>query len=130
MLRLLICGDREWKDEKLIRKILTTVHDKILCVIEGECRGADLLGREAAESLQIPIMAFPANWKYIGRAAGPIRNGSMLNLGKPDRVLAFHDLIDTSRGTKNMLKLAQKANIRYFVVSHAKDTVPSSFWKR
>ncbi len=129
MFRLLIYGDREWKDGKLIREILKPVHNKILCVIEGECRGADLLAREAAESLAIPIMAFPANWKYMHKSAGPVRNSTMLNLGKPDRALAFHDCIDTSKGTRNMLDQLKKANVPSLVVSHANDEVPISFWK-
>ncbi len=59
----------------------------------------------------IEALEFKADWLKEGRAAGPIRNKKMLVEGKPDLVVAFHNDIDASKGTKNMLKQAQKAGI-------------------
>ena len=53
-------------------------------------------------------LAFPAEWKKHGKAAGPIRNRKMLQDGKPDLVLAFPG----GRGTANMVELATDAGIR------------------
>jgi hypothetical protein len=59
----------------------------------------------------IKVLAFPAQWDTYGRAAGPIRNRQMLNEGRPDEVIAFHEHIDESKGTANMVKIAKAAGI-------------------
>ena len=51
----------------------------------------------------------PANWFGRGYAAGPIRNKQMLDL-KPDIVFAFP--CGESKGTRGMIKLAEKAGIQ------------------
>lgn len=117
--RILICGDRFWADKELIRAALEEFGlENIECVIEGEAPGADSLAREAAEELGIPVLKFPADWKKFGRAAGPIRNQQMLNEGKPTLVWAFHDHIEASRGTADMVRRANKANLEPAIHSH------------
>ena len=59
---------------------------------------------------------FPADWKKYGRAAGPIRNKQMLNEGKPDLVLAFHTNIENSKGTKSMIQIAKKSEIKIILI--------------
>jgi hypothetical protein len=91
------------------------MNHKIDVVIEGEARGADTMGRLAAEDFGIPVLKFPANWGVYGKVAGPIRNRQMLSEGRPDLVLAFHNDIANSRGTKDMVKAAMKAGIETHV---------------
>ena len=120
-IRVLVCGDREWTDYEYIVDVLREIrkeYDGIECVIEGEARGADRLGRRAAEELGIVVMPFPADWKQYGRAAGPIRNRQMLDEGDPHLVLAFHDDLENSRGTKNMVEQALKRNVPVKFFSH------------
>jgi len=119
MNRLLICGDRHWSNGDFILKELTRLHQltPIEVVIEGEAKGADTLARLAAESLQIPVLRFPARWSEYGRAAGPIRNRQMLEDGKPTCVVAFHNNLHLSRGTANMVRLAQTKRIPVIVMS-------------
>src|SRR6266851_2632973 len=98
-MRILICGDRNLTDYNLIRQTLTQVLDKtrktvpmdFFTVIHGAARGADTLGAEAAVNLNILAIGYPANWAKYGKAAGVKRNQQMLDEGKPDLVLAFHD---------------------------------------
>lgn len=52
-------------------------------------------------------MAFPANWKKFGKAAGPLRNVKMIEEGKPDVVIAFPG----GHGTANMVALAEASGI-------------------
>ncbi len=120
-MRVLVCGDRDYTDGDLILTCLKIVKN-LECVIEGEQRGADTLAREAAESLDVEVASFPANWKKFHRAAGPIRNAQMLKEGKPDYILAFHDDIEGSKGTKNMIGLANKAGILVYLVSRCHDS--------
>ena len=124
--RVLICGDRSWQNQQLVIDTLRDIQVKqgVEIVIEGEngtvywagrekhvSKGADLMGRVAAERLGIPVLPFPALWIKHGLAAGPIRNRQMLTEGKPTLVLAFHDFLDKSKGTKDMVKIATQAGI-------------------
>lgn len=121
-LRVLICGDRHWADYQTIYKVVTDLRKKsdIACVIEGEAQGADILGKEVADVFGIPVERYPANWKEFGYAAGPIRNREMLEKGRPDLVIAFHDHISNSKGTADMLRIAKRANVKTMLVSHKK----------
>lgn len=116
IVRLLVCGDRNWKDERMILTELELRKPDV--VIEGEYRGADKMARAAAEYLGIPVLGFPADWETHGRAAGVFRNTQMLEEGKPDFVLAFHDDLEASKGTKDMIKQAKAAGIPVEVVCH------------
>lgn len=71
-------------------------------------------------NLTQPVVHYshPADWQKYNKAAGPVRNGEMLKL-HPDinLVLAFHDDIDSSRGTADMVARAQKADIEVWLTS-------------
>ncbi len=120
-MRVLICGDRRWKDVDLVCQTLRQMLEHgmpVSTVIEGECRGADRHGKIAAKALGIPVMECPADWEHFGRAAGPVRNRYMLREGKPDLVLAFHDDLDHSKGTKDMVEISREAGVEVRVIKH------------
>lgn len=117
--RILICGDRNWRDGYLIELFLRDLPPSTgYTIIEGECRGADKMARLAAQRVGIPYLPFPAKWTEYGKAAGPIRNKQMLDEGKPDIVVAFHDDLEKSSGTKNMIEQAEAIGLPVIVVSH------------
>jgi predicted ATP-grasp superfamily ATP-dependent carboligase len=120
-MRLLICGDRWWQDKDLIKRYIE--HYKPSVIIEGEARGADTLARVIGEELGIPVEKYPADWNTLGPKAGPMRNRQMLKEGKPDMVIGFHDDLENSKGTKDMLKISAKAKVKTLHVSHRKETV-------
>jgi len=88
------------------------------CLIEGEARGADRMARAIGISLRIPVYGFPADWARYGRAAGPIRNKQMLVEGTPTLVVAFHDNLRNSKGTRNMVEQAVYARIPVVLWRH------------
>lgn len=119
-MRLLVCGDRNFDNWKLLcsemEKIIISIEvNDDLTIIEGEAKGADFLARVWAIYEQHPFEAYPADWNKFGKAAGPIRNKQMLDEGKPDKVLAF--LKKGSIGTANMIKQAQAAGVPVIVVN-------------
>jgi hypothetical protein len=87
-------------------------------IIEGGARGADSLARSVAKELGLQYRTYPANWKEHHRAAGPIRNRKMLKDEDPDRVIAFHNDIDSSKGTKDMITISVKAGKPVLLVSY------------
>lgn len=118
-MRILICGDRNYTDYKRILGFLKEYKRKHseLVVIEGGAKGADKLAKRAADELKIPVVEYQADWLGLGRAAGPIRNQKMIDEGKPDIIVAFHDDIESSKGTKDMINRAKKLNIRWLVIN-------------
>jgi hypothetical protein len=112
-MRVLICGDRNWDDGLPIAWIVRALAHgpDESTVIEGEARGADSLAGRSAERQGVPVEKYPADWDAHGKAAGPIRNQQMLDDGRPDIVVAFHDDLDNSRGTGDMVRRATKAGI-------------------
>ena len=102
-MKVLVCGDRKWRDHATIWNVLVSLkgkHGHALQIIEGGAEGADRIAWEAANRLSLDCATYLADWKKYGRAAGPIRNRVMLDQ-KPDLVLAFHDNLEKSRGTKD-----------------------------
>ena len=114
---VLVTGDRDWKDRLLIKQHLSKLPPDTT-IIEGGARGADSLARSVAKELGLEWREYPANWKEHHRAAGPIRNRKMLKEEDPDRILAFHDNIEESKGTKDMIKISKKAGKPVKLVSH------------
>jgi len=62
------------------------------------------------------VEVYAAEWYRFGKAAGPIRNQQMLDEGKPDLVVAFHNNLSRSRGTRDMINRAKKALIPVQVI--------------
>lgn len=113
MTTVLITGSREWKDIEIIRKVIKDI-GMIALLIHGDCRGADKLAGKVAMESKIPISIHPYK-QELGLRGGPIRNQEMVNLLKKQDgkkiVLAFHDDLTRSKGTKNCIKLALKAGL-------------------
>lgn len=124
--RVIICGDREWSDYACVLshvKALVDLHGDGLVIAHGACRGADMLADRAARACGIPderIRQFPVTsdaWRTLGRKVGPLRNRRMLAEVVPDFVLAFHNDIESSKGTKDMVSIARLAFVSTSVVS-------------
>lgn len=118
-MRALFCGDREWDDIAIIRQFVISLgHDAIL--IHGDCRGADRLAAQAGKEIlgEDRVLAFPAKWNEFGNAAGPIRNQQMLDEGNPDIIFAFHNKLEKSKGTKDMVFRANRAGVHVHLISN------------
>lgn len=69
-----------------------------------------------ATELGLDVVEVPANWTRYGKAAGPIRNDRMLKF-KPHLVIAFHEDIESSRGTKDTVTKARNLGIQTEVIT-------------
>jgi hypothetical protein len=111
---VLICGDRHWTNEEAIENyILSLPSDST--IIHGACRGADTIAHKMALKHGLKVYEFPAEWGLHGFAAGPIRNRKMLEQGDPEVVVAFHDNLEKSKGTKDMIRQAENAGVPVIV---------------
>jgi hypothetical protein len=78
-MRVLMCGDRKWRDAAAIKRELDKLAPSV--IISGGARGADALAAEYARAAGIELIEHPAEWKRYGRVAGPIRNGRCSVIG-------------------------------------------------
>lgn len=114
MIKILICGDRNWSNKKIIEEEVLKALEELECtdrkdviILHGGARGADSLAGEVARELGIRIKVFPAEWEKYGKVAGPLRNIEMLD-EKPKLVLAFHNDLSNSKGTAHTVRYAKK----------------------
>ncbi len=109
--KVLVTGDRRLSIEvdAYLEWIEMLYPARKYLLVHGEAKGADLKTAEAARrrgwsilgsTAERPLGGFPADWSTHGKAAGPIRNASMV-AEKPDLVLGF--LQRDSVGTRNCL---------------------------
>ncbi len=109
-MKVLICGSRSWSDEETMRTFFL-IMSKDTVILHGGCRGADLMADDIAKKFGFEYYEYSANWERYGLAAGPIRNQLMLDEGKPNIVVAFHNNISESKGTKDMIRRARMAGV-------------------
>ena len=129
---VLVCGDRNWKDQDRIYGELFFFHHKeqpIDRIISGGAKGVDSMTKEVAKMLDIPFKEYPAEWeeykaKYPAKefgnkwkSAGNDRNQQMLDEGNPDIILAFHSDIANSKGTWDMIKRANEIGIEVRLIA-------------
>lgn len=118
--RVLVCGGRRFTDGDALFEILDRIdrRRRIALIIEGGQRtrdpttgeligGADYWACRWSYARARPGMRFDADWRGLGRAAGPIRNQRMIDEGKPDLVVAFPG----GDGTADMKRKARAAGI-------------------
>ena len=120
--RVLVTGDRNWSDAALIQieliKLIRPRKPSDVILINGGARGADLLAKKIGEQLGFWVVMYEPS-RNMWPAAGPIRNTWMLKEGLPNFVLAFHDDLRKSKGTKDMVKKVIRAGIPYRLIGHA-----------
>lgn len=107
--KVLVCGGRDYDNRDQLFRVLDAAHmaNPIILLIHGDAKGADALAKEWAHNSGVFCQAYPANWKELGKAAGPIRNRLMLEDGKPHIVIAFPG----GSGTADMIKRAETADV-------------------
>lgn len=123
---VLVTGSRNWTNEDVIRREFSLL-PKNSVIVHGACRGADAIADMVADSFGFRTIPCPAHWSHngelwslvygacesdckevVGKAAGVIRNSFMLDAYLPSLVIAFHEDIGSSRGTKHMVEYAVK----------------------
>lgn len=124
-LAILVTGARKYTNKNLIYDTFVniivsnvSVMYKNIILIHGGCSGVDTLSGEVGSKLGFEVEVYPAEWKKYGTYAGPKRNKQMIdklleykNNGYEIKMLAFHDCIEKSKGTKDCVNTASKNGI-------------------
>lgn len=116
-MRVLVCGGRDLDESAVWNWLERFGHqdaaeavgrdERITSVIHGAASGADNAAAGWGEFEGVRVIAYPADWRKHGKAAGPIRNTQMLREGKPSLVIAFPG----GRGTADMIRQAEAADV-------------------
>lgn len=119
--RTLVCGGRAYANVIHVWQVLDMIdrtygdHPAIRLVIDGNSddlygpyKGADYWAHQWALARGRSTVRCPALWKQYGKAAGPRRNGHMLEEFKPTLVVAFPG----GNGTRNMMSQAERAGVQ------------------
>lgn len=115
-MKIAVIGSRTFNDYKLLAASLHLlgITDSAISneIISGGARGADRLAENFAENLGIKCTVIKPDWGRYGKAAGIIRNQSIIDAA--DMVVAFWD--GHSKGTKNSIDRAAEAKIPTLIV--------------
>lgn len=125
-MKTIVAGCRWIKDYNIVCEAIEASNFKITKIVSGTATGVDTLGENWAESNDIPIKRFPADWKDLtvkgavvktnqygkyNAAAGHIRNEQMAQYA--EGLVAIWD--GKSRGTSSMITLAHKYGLKVYV---------------
>jgi len=117
-MRILICGGRDYTgpaNHHLMKKVFDQLQSEVgdFELICGMANGADIMAHKIASKRGLKVHEYHAQWKKLGRKAGPIRNKLMLTDGKPDRVYAFPG----GHGTAHMSRISREAGVPVYTVT-------------
>lgn len=73
---VLVSGSRSLTDIALVHRVLDRLSPDYL--ILGDALGVDRVALTWAESNEVPYRLFKADWRQLGKAAGPRRNAEMV----------------------------------------------------
>lgn len=114
MRKIIVCGSRDFSDEKLIRKVIHNLwYSEEFEMIHGDADGADRIAKQICIENGIPQTPYPAEWEKYGRKAGVIRNSQMVN-ENPKLVVVFFSGKRT-RGTQDTINKANRKGITALV---------------
>ncbi len=113
-MKVVVCGCRKWLNQDTIENRLIQLPVDTI-IVEGGCGGADMLARNIALDIGLEVVEFPAAWKKYGLSAGPKRNIKMLDT-KSDLLIAFHNDLENSKGTKHIVNAARQRGIEVEVI--------------
>lgn len=130
-MKVLVCGGRKyWKMFEMTAILDKLNKERVIhFIIHGDAPGADRLAGQWADRRGILCKPYPADWDNITRpgavvrnrkgygtqydaAAGHVRNQKMLDVEKPDLVVAFPG----GDGTQDMIRRAEAAGVKVFRV--------------
>lgn len=111
-MRVLVTGGRHYAGSDCVWAALDALKPDE--VIFGDAQGADALALAWCKKRKVPYQCFEADWTEQGPSAGPARNQRMIDMGKPDLVLAFPG----HQGTHDCIRRAEFAKIEVRRIDH------------
>lgn len=124
-MKLIIAGSRDMKSFGCLGlSIVSAMRQGLLVddvseVVSGCATGVDTFGEEWAIQRNIPIKRFRADWKNLGKAAGPIRNQQMAEYADAALIVMWEG---GTKGSMNMVENMKKLNKPVYINYIQKDS--------
>ena len=115
-MKVIVAGGRDYDDYQLMENRLDYLlqNEASITIVSGTAKGADKLGERYANQKGFDIIEMPADWDKFGKSAGYRRNEEMAKIA--DAAVIFWD--GESRGSKHMIDLSHKYNLKVRVVKY------------
>ena len=110
-----VIGTRTFENYQQLCETLGNLANTPTEIISGGATGADALAERYATENNLPLTIHLANWKEYGKAAGPIRNKTIIE--ECEQLVAFWD--GQSKGTNHTIKTAKAKGKPTKVVNYA-----------
>ena len=107
-MKVIICGSRNGCPREQLEAAIKLSGFDITEVVEGGQAGVDTQAGRWADERGIDRVTFHANWRKLGKAAGPLRNARMAAYADACIALPGH------KGTANMVETARVAGLLIF----------------
>mgnify|MGYP001809727201 CR=1 FL=1 len=111
-MKVIVSGSRDFTNYSLFEAMMFDVLKPSelanITILEGGCRGTDMMAREFAIKWGVKWVEFPADWEKHGQSAGPIRNAELVKEG--EMLIAFINI--RSKGTKDIITKATAAGLK------------------
>ena len=125
-MKTIIAGCRWINDYDIVKAAIEASGFEVTEVISGAANGVDTLGENWADTHDIPIKRFPANWKNIKTKGAVVRRNkygqynAVAGLWRNERMAKYADALvavwdGQSSGTKHMIDTARKYGLKVFV---------------
>lgn len=108
--KVLCFGGRDFRDAGMVATALADLHQRVggpFLIINGGARGADTLCKEWGLARGWPVITMDAPWTALGKRAGSVRNGWMIEHAAPHYAVGFPG----GPGTRDMATQLQAAGI-------------------
>lgn len=123
-MKILFTGSRTWTNKEIVKDVIVKLKEKYkddLCICEGGAKGLDSISKEIAQFLGVYVFQCDALWDYHKttgnyKAAGVLRNQSMLFFFLPELIIGFSENISESKGTKDCINRAITMGIKTILV--------------
>ncbi len=107
-MKTIIAGGRDYVFTMADIAFLDSIRPDVSQVVSGKATGADACGEAWANARGIPVKTFPAEWRLLGRKAGPLRNAQMAEYATGGQCILFPG----NDGTASMRREATKAGLK------------------
>lgn len=116
-LRILVTGSRfatfEQHGQKITEALQVASREEGVTLVHGAAQGVDRICARIGAGWGWTIEPHPAQWTTHGKAAGPLRNMEMVDLGA-DVLLAFPVLHEANKGTLHCTDYARRKGMRIY----------------
>lgn len=109
---VLVTGGRRFGPQSHVWETLDALYrrDPELCIVQGGASGADAHARRWAKARGVPCITMEAAWDALGKAAGAIRNGWMLEYVEVEYCVAFPG----GYGTADMKRQCKERGVKVY----------------